>query len=92
MKRAASRLGTGVSAREVMAVEVVERAEVTVVEARGLSGDALSGKRDPYCIIQVERQSERTSKIKKTLAPRWNEKYSVSEQRTCACNRSSHTH
>lgn len=54
---------------------------VGVIEARGLMGLDLRGKSDPYAILTVERQREKTKKIKNTINPKWDSgfKFYVSE-------------
>jgi len=44
---------------------------IGVIEARGLMGLDLRGKSDPYCILTVERQREKTKKILNTINPKW---------------------
>jgi len=44
---------------------------VGVIEARGLMGLNLQGRSNPYCLITVERQREKTRKIRNTLNPKW---------------------
>jgi hypothetical protein len=54
---------------------------IGVIEARGLMGLDLQGKSDPYAILTVERQREKTRKIKNTVNPKWDAgfKFYVSE-------------
>jgi len=44
---------------------------IGVIEARGLMGLDLRGKSNPYCLLTVERQREKTKKIKNTVNPKW---------------------
>eukprot|EP01091_Cochliopodium_minus_P015428 TRINITY_DN548_c0_g1_i1.p1 TRINITY_DN548_c0_g1~~TRINITY_DN548_c0_g1_i1.p1 ORF type:complete len:521 (-),score=205.08 TRINITY_DN548_c0_g1_i1:49-1611(-) len=56
----------------------IGRLAVTVVEARGLSSSNkldLTGKLDPYAIVQLERQKEVSEKVKNSHNPRWNASY-----------------
>jgi len=51
--------------------------QVGVVEARGLkkADHLLGGKSDPYCVLFVERQKEKTRTVKKCLNPKWDAKF-----------------
>jgi len=52
--------------------KLIGRLSVTVIEARGLpKSDHLGGKSDPYCVLFLERQKEKTRTVKKTLNPKW---------------------
>eukprot|EP00002_Diphylleia_rotans_P001016 TRINITY_DN10556_c0_g1_i10.p1 TRINITY_DN10556_c0_g1~~TRINITY_DN10556_c0_g1_i10.p1 ORF type:complete len:1388 (+),score=278.91 TRINITY_DN10556_c0_g1_i10:174-4166(+) len=49
---------------------------VHVIEAKGLLAMDPGGTSDPYCIIKVGKQTQKTKVIPKTLNPFWNEKLS----------------
>jgi len=52
--------------------KLIGKIQVTVVEARGLpKSDHMSHKSDPYCVLFLERQKEKTRTVKKTLNPKW---------------------
>jgi len=52
--------------------KLIGKIKVTVVEARGLpKSDHLNHKSDPYCVLFLERQKEKTRTVKKTLNPKW---------------------
>jgi hypothetical protein len=54
----------------------IGRITVELVKCRDLkSQDVLTQKADPYAVIQVERQKERTRKVKHTLDPVFNERF-----------------
>lgn len=49
---------------------------VEVISAKNLkSHDVITNSANPYCIVQVERQKERTRKEKKTLNPNFHERF-----------------
>lgn len=48
---------------------------VGVLEARGLKAKNYGGKSDPYCMLQVERQREKTKKVKNSINPKWNAEF-----------------
>lgn len=54
---------------------------VGVIEARGLMALDLNGRSDPYAMLTVERQREKTKKIRANLNPKWDAgfKFYVSE-------------
>jgi len=49
--------------------------KVGVVEARGLMGTKLSGTADPYVRLTLERQQEKTRKVKETVNPKWDAQF-----------------
>jgi len=52
--------------------KLIGRLQVTIIEARGLpKSDHLGGKSDPYCVLFLERQKEKTRTVKRTLNPKW---------------------
>jgi len=52
--------------------KLIGKIGVTVVEARGLpKSDHMGSKSDPYCVLFLERQKEKTRTVKKTLNPKW---------------------
>jgi len=52
--------------------KLIGKISVTIVEARGLpKSDHIGGKSDPYCVLFLERQKEKTRTVKKTLNPKW---------------------
>lgn len=50
---------------------------VTVIEARNLAAMDKGGTSDPYCVVKstFNKQSFKTSVIKKTLSPAWNQQF-----------------
>eukprot|EP01089_Gocevia_fonbrunei_P012896 TRINITY_DN3164_c0_g1_i2.p1 TRINITY_DN3164_c0_g1~~TRINITY_DN3164_c0_g1_i2.p1 ORF type:complete len:422 (+),score=167.06 TRINITY_DN3164_c0_g1_i2:461-1726(+) len=51
---------------------LIGKLKVVIIEARGLkSTNRIGGKSDPYCVLFLERQKEKTRTVKKTLNPRW---------------------
>ena len=50
---------------------------ITVFEGRNLASKDLSGFSDPYCVIFSNNQQYFTSVHKKTLNPKWNEKFKL---------------
>ena len=46
---------------------------VTIVSARGLRAADRGGTSDPFCLCRVGKEVFRTSTIKKTLDPEWDE-------------------
>jgi len=66
--------------------KLIGKIQVTVVEARGLpKSDHMSHKSDPYCVLFLERQKEKTRTVKKTLNPKWQADFEfyVSEPNAC---------
>ncbi len=54
----------------------IGRLTVEVVNCRNLkSQDLLTNSATPYCVVQVERQKERTRKEKHTLSPNFHERF-----------------
>jgi len=52
--------------------KLIGKLQVVVTEARSLpKSDHLSKKCDPYCVLFLERQKEKTRTVKKTLNPKW---------------------
>jgi len=52
--------------------KLIGKLKVTVVEGRGIAKkDSAAGKADPYCILFLERQKEKTRTIKKSANPKW---------------------
>ncbi|XP_062511538.1 intersectin-1-like [Corticium candelabrum] len=45
---------------------------VTIVEATDLPIGDISGKSDPYCVVTLGVQTQKTNVIEKTLSPKWN--------------------
>jgi len=57
---------------EAVKKKLIGKIGVTVVEARGLpKSDHMGSKSDPYCVLFLERQKEKTRTVKKTLNPKW---------------------
>jgi len=57
-------------------VDFVERVRVTIISSKGLRKADITGKSDPYCIVNVLGRPESTFQTKvcpKTLEPVWNE-------------------
>jgi len=50
----------------------VSKLRVEVLAARNLMPGALTGVRDPYAMVIVENQKEKTTTLKKTVHPTWN--------------------
>jgi len=52
--------------------KLIGKIQVVVSEARSLpKADHLGKKSDPYCVLFLERQKEKTRTVKKTLNPKW---------------------
>lgn len=52
--------------------KLIGKLKVTVKEGRGIhKKDSSGGKADPYCILFLERQKEKTRTIKKNQNPKW---------------------
>jgi hypothetical protein len=49
---------------------LIGKLKVSVIEARSLKESGLS-KVDPYCVLFLERQKEKTKTIRKTSEPKW---------------------
>jgi len=50
--------------------KLIGKLKVTVKEGRGITKKD-SGKGDPYCLLFLERQKEKTKTIKKNTSPKW---------------------
>jgi Ca2+-dependent lipid-binding protein len=48
---------------------------ITVVEAKDLTPMDYIGRSDPYVIINLDKQNEKTNFISDTLDPVWNEEF-----------------
>eukprot|EP01090_Pellita_catalonica_P007681 TRINITY_DN1827_c0_g1_i1.p1 TRINITY_DN1827_c0_g1~~TRINITY_DN1827_c0_g1_i1.p1 ORF type:complete len:531 (-),score=190.42 TRINITY_DN1827_c0_g1_i1:39-1631(-) len=69
--------------------QLIGRLKVVVEEARGLKKVDLIHKADPYCMLFLERQKEKTSVKKRTLSPKWGsvfEFYVSEEDATLECS------
>jgi len=54
---------------------LVGQLKVFVGEARDLRGLGIGGKSDPYAVITLDKQKEKTTQLKKTNNPKWNQEY-----------------
>ena len=55
----------------------VAKLRVEVMAARNLMPGALTGVRDPYAVVIVENQKEKTTTLKKTVHPTWNVEFNL---------------
>lgn len=51
--------------------KLIGKLKVTIKEGRGVHKKDNSGKADPYCVLFLERQKEKTRTIKKNQNPKW---------------------
>jgi Ca2+-dependent lipid-binding protein len=58
----------------------VGKVEIKIYQARGLSAKDITGKSDPFCIIELDSNRLRTHTIYKTLNPIWNKSFVIPVQ------------
>ncbi|UJR10042.1 hypothetical protein I4U23_014264 [Adineta vaga] len=66
--------------RSMNPVTDVGKLEVKIFQARDLSAKDLTGKSDPFCIVELDSTRLRTHTIYKTLDPVWNKSFIIPAQ------------
>ena len=59
---------------------MAKKQQTLVYQARGLSSKDLTGKSDPFCVVELDANRLRTHTIYKTLDPVWNKSFVIPVQ------------
>ncbi|CAF3567717.1 unnamed protein product [Rotaria sp. Silwood1] len=66
--------------RSIVPIFDVGKLEIKIYQARDLSAKDISGKSDPFCVVELDSSRLRTHTIYKTLDPVWNKSFVIPVQ------------